>query len=1438
MLLCNAPQNVENTSLGMPTRGIERQRALSLTKIPKNNAGFVAPVTLPMVHNRGQIRLASGILLGGILLPLNFNLTKKYVRAAKHVKKHFKTQPRNETPPLLHTLQVTMVHIPPDPRIHTATNVHPLPLPLPLPPPVPLPLASSLPKRELKCGSCGKLYVLERFYLAHVLKCALTSGTEDSRQPPFSGEPQRQAPVQGVPAPQAPSIGIGTRASSSMIPIAVVNEGKLSAPKTIIFSQWAAEHGIKFVFISEAARCFADNLAASVGFHFVGPKVRTPMERVGGAGFLIHVDQAADTRKCRYVEGADKSWAVATIDRCGITMCSVYISPDNGRAVAPAEAAWDVIHAESTLAASMIVAGDMNAPLESHRRQGIDERAAGCALTILNSSAATHFSNGAPKNIDLIYFRGVAPSDLALEQPERGHARQVFTVEPLQPGAVKSLRADWRLIADPNGNSAFCKRVSALCEAGIGIHDSIRLTAEELPRTRGPHHRKNRWTKKLLSAARSQLRGLTRGTKQFEESFASMAAIYRVEATNGFRAFIVKLAESTDGQAPPALFRLQASLARMSNPSLGPRDSSIAEVYSHIFNDNTSFKRKWLIQKRVRHIDHRLDRHFSALDISQALKKLKNGKASGVDCIPHEAYKALATDTRMIQRFAQHANMWLREGWQYPVDGRLVTIPKGHKVTSDPGSMRPLMMLTTERKLAEQLVASRISASNEVICLQQSGFAPGRDCCRQLFALRCLMENAVCRKSPLILIFHDLEKAFDRIPRGFVISALRKKFADTSQSLLALAESLLMAERTIKVGGVSIVGETGVMQGGPLSPILFTMAIDQMLKTAASIGPTLEEIPAGALAYADDITTADTSVACALRKITFLKDSVDEWGGKWNHGKMEMQIINESMLSPNDISRLPTTRQDSCNCLGVKVNQHGLELKHKPEQMTALFHGMMKPMGTENIPVSALCQMLRSSIWTKLTYCFEVVLPDPNPYIRCWFSTLRYILKTYNSTPAHCIQQEMGLLTHPVWFLCVKILKFLWRLMNSDDELMKGAVGSLDDSNGFWESTKVWLKRGGTTLAELKRCSWEQVRQNARLSILTWTEAHVNSAACSIQPQQVQIRHYLRNPLGNFGFIFRQKSLGPPDHVLGECRFCAKHEGDHGAHYTLGECSDEANELPTDLLLVIGADCQKSMRLEDDQPKEAYDVVLNWMKNIWTRRQQITTEGKKNAEQQSHLEFLDPSCHSPLPPTKRILKTEAQRIREGQIKTANNIRSALADTRLRNEGSWCQLENDRFLHAVNELGLKDAQQIANFVGSRDRRQILEKMRGFKRNIRTRRGPGLQSSTTRPRAASIDKFVGKVRQTIPKRRLTILPASFSRRSIRVSHAVASDPVRVRAGLTKWSAEDNQALLDALRSGINKPAELKEKLPQKTIRSIYDKMQTKGIKSIVLDLSRLR
>nr|KAG5708303.1 hypothetical protein BaRGS_034334 [Batillaria attramentaria] len=208
----------------------------------------------------------------------------------------------------------------------------------------------------------------------------------------------------------------------------------------------------------------------------------------------------------------------------------------------------------------------------------------------------------------------------------------------------------------------------------------------------------------------------------------------------------------------------------------------------------------------------------------------------GPDEIPAEAIKA-DTETAVNMLHSLFSKIWEKEEvpaqWK---EGIVIKLPKKGDLR-DCSNYRGIMLLSVPGKVLNRILLERMrEAVDPMLRDQQAGFRRNRSCADQIASLRIIVEQSLEWNSPLYINFIDYEKAFDSVDREALWKLLRHYGVPGKIISLIQCTYQDMSCRIAHAGQLSESFEvkTGVRQGCLLSPFLFLLVIDWIMKTTTA----------------------------------------------------------------------------------------------------------------------------------------------------------------------------------------------------------------------------------------------------------------------------------------------------------------------------------------------------------------------------------------------------------------------------------------------------------------------------------------------------------------------------------------------------------------------------------------------------------------------------
>ena len=369
-------------------------------------------------------------------------------------------------------------------------------------------------------------------------------------------------------------------------------------------------------------------------------------------------------------------------------------------------------------------------------------------------------------------------------------------------------------------------------------------------------------------------------------------------------------------------------------------------------------------------------------EVMAACRRLKTKRAAGVDNIPAEVWKSLASPDspciRWIPDLCQ--TCWKQkkvpDSWH---DSRTALIFKKGDV-AEPSNYRPISLLCISYKIFANIKLDRLrqAGAEELIWPTQFGFRKRRGTRDALFlARRILEENLELKDGRVVYLALDWARAFDSISPDALAKALARFGLPVFYIDMVNA---IYSNRRFFVSDAGIKSDwheqaAGISQGCPLSPFLFILLMTVLLADAkaaacASKSYHLPEHFPSELVYADDTIIRAAEEASAHTYMLAIEKAGREYGLCLNWSKCEvMPVRTHGIIKSPEGVELPI--KVSITYLGSLISSDGrvaTEISRRLGKAKGEFHSLKRVWMHANVGLQRKLQIFNQCVLSGLMY--------------------------------------------------------------------------------------------------------------------------------------------------------------------------------------------------------------------------------------------------------------------------------------------------------------------------------------------------------------------------------------------------------------------------------------------------------------------------------------
>ena len=283
--------------------------------------------------------------------------------------------------------------------------------------------------------------------------------------------------------------------------------------------------------------------------------------------------------------------------------------------------------------------------------------------------------------------------------------------------------------------------------------------------------------------------------------------------------------------------------------------------------------------------DWGLVRPITSDEVRAALKDSR-GTAPGLDKMA--CGELCKVDIRVV---TQYLNLLLVTEAAPPslTRSRVTLIPKC-ACPKSPSDFRPICVSSIILRVLHKIVARRWRSVLRLKALQVA-FQKRDGCLEATTVLETVLREAHDGKRPVTAMLLDVSKAFDSVNRDTLVRTIRMSAAP--QPLQRYLERLYNSSVTV-LADSTITCQRGVRQGDPLSPLLFIMALDEVLSASKLLdGVALPGGSVDAIAYADDLVLLANTRKQMEERLVKLSECLGESGMRLNASKSRVMQIEK-----------------------------------------------------------------------------------------------------------------------------------------------------------------------------------------------------------------------------------------------------------------------------------------------------------------------------------------------------------------------------------------------------------------------------------------------------------------------------------------------------------------------------------------------------------------
>ncbi|PIC11687.1 hypothetical protein B9Z55_028920 [Caenorhabditis nigoni] len=362
-------------------------------------------------------------------------------------------------------------------------------------------------------------------------------------------------------------------------------------------------------------------------------------------------------------------------------------------------------------------------------------------------------------------------------------------------------------------------------------------------------------------------------------------------------------------------------------------------------------------------IDDWIETDFTEKELAEVLKKTKD-TAPGVDGLRYHHLSWFDPSSKFLTLLYNECKEHRRipAHWK---EAETVLLYKGGD-ESKPENWRPISLMPTIYKLYSSLWNRRIRSIKGIMSRCQRGFQEREGCNESIGILRAAIDVAKGKKSNLSVAWLDLTNAFGSVPHELIKHTLETYgFPEiVVQIIMDMYKGAAIRVKSKNEKSDRILIKSGVKQGDPISPTLFNMCLENVIRRhlETANGHKCLNTRVKVLAFADDMAILSESKTQLQNELLKMDEDCTPLNLIFKPAKCASLVIEKGRVKSDAEIKLKSqsirslTEKDTYKYLGV---QTGIEARKSELEL-------MKSATKETFVLPKMSYMYANSV-PKLT---------------------------------------------------------------------------------------------------------------------------------------------------------------------------------------------------------------------------------------------------------------------------------------------------------------------------------------------------------------------------------------------------------------------------------------------------------------------------------------